>query len=537
MKKFNFKINILIYVFIVLFLILSFVSFKVSNSSLNKELGNSVNSSMIAHDSNMSREEVWEFLASLDDVKKIGSMGVAREIPIVMQEENDKEDPQTIVKKNASEKGVAKPMDAKTEVKKYENNETSFGIDVSTWQRKIDWRKVKQSGVSFAMIRAGFRKLDSGTIVMDNRFLDNIKGAIANNINVGVYFFSVATNGAEALEEAQWLVNVIKDYDITYPVAIDIEVFNQNRMQGVSYDTMTDNALIFCEYVRKMGYTPMIYSYANAFTKYFNTAKFKNERIWLAQYNDTVTYKGKYHMWQNTSDGSVPGIDGRVDMNVAYFSVTNDVTKASTVNGITNTGDLEVKSFIDMNMRTKLKSTSTLRVSPYNNLPNKAGSLDAGTDIVVTGMSDAFDYIRILYNGDTFYINDINAFIDVKEEVIFKEVKIRAEIKEPITLLNEPYNYLPNNIFVKFQQGEMEITGISDKFVRVKFNENDYYINNTDFYEVIENLTEDTKDEEEPNEDEKKDEIKDEENQDEIKSEELKDSKNTEENENDTISN
>lgn len=524
MKKNNFKINILIYVSIVLFLILSFASFKVSNSSLNKKLGTSVDSSLLAHDSNMSRDEVWEFLANLDDVKEIGSTGVAREIPIVVQEENDKEDPQAIVKKNASEKGVAKPADAKTEVKKYETNETSFGIDVSTWQRKIDWRKVKQSGISFAMIRAGFRKLDAGTIVMDNRFLDNIKGAIANNINVGVYFFSVATNGAEALEEAEWLVNVIKDYDITYPVAIDIEVFNQNRMQGVSYDTMTDNALIFCEYVRKMGYTPMIYSYANAFTKYFNTAKFKNERIWLAQYNDTVTYKGKYHMWQNTSDGSVPGIEGRVDMNVAYFSVTNDVTKASTVNGITNTGNLEVRNFIDMNMHTKLKSTSTLRVSPYNNLPNKAGTLDEGTDIVVTGMSDDFEYIRILYNGDTFYINDINAFVDVREDVIFEDVNIRAEIKTPATLLKEPYNYLPNNFHVKIYAGETIITGISDNFVRVKFSNGEYYVNSKDFYEVIEDLTDDTIKDEEKNENEVQDETLKGEKQEKIKKEENLDS-------------
>ena len=98
---------------------------------------------------------------------------------------------------------------------------------------------------------------------------------------------------------------------------------------------MTENALVFCNYVRSKGYTPMIYSYMNALTKKFDTAKFGNERIWLAQYNDEVTYKGKYHMWQYTSSGSVPGISGRVDMNVAYFSVTNDVTKREVVNGVT----------------------------------------------------------------------------------------------------------------------------------------------------------------------------------------------------------
>lgn len=482
MKKYFSKSNIVILSCTVLLLILSFVSFNISHSA---KVESTINLSQ-KNISSMTDEEVWEFLANLDDKNNIGSSGTSFDMTpyIEVQAENDKEDPELVIKQNEAKKGVAKKSEAQTAVKKYETNETSFGIDVSTWQNKIDWKKVKQSGVSFAMIRAGFRKLDSGTIVMDNRFLDNIKGAIANNINVGVYFFSMAQNSAEALEEARWLVDVVKDYDITYPLAIDIEVFNQNRLTGIGYDVMTDNALVFCEYVKKMGYTPMIYSYANALTKYFNTAKFVNNRIWLAQYNDTVTYKGNYHMWQYTSDGSVPGINGRVDMNVAYFSVTNDVTKSTTVNGITNTGNLPYVNFINMNMKTTLNKTSMLRISPYTTLPNKAGNLESGTEIIVTGMSN--DFIRIKYNSDIFYINDTDCFIMNKEPVEFTEKSILVNIEKQVALLLEPYNYLKNNIKTYLSSGEITITGISSEYVRVEYEEEIYYIKDKEFYTIIE---------------------------------------------------
>lgn len=495
MKKHLNKTNIITCFFLVLLLILSFTSQKISNS-----LKQNNNVIVISKEtSHMTDEEVWNFLASLDDINNIGQEGTAFDMttPIVVQQENDKEDPEKIIKQNEEKKGVAKKSEAKAAVAKYETNETSFGIDVSTWQKKIDWKKVKQSGVTFAMIRAGFRKLDSGTIVMDNRFLDNIKGAIANNINVGVYFFSMARDSSEALEEAKWLVNVVKDYDITYPLAIDIEVFNQNRLTGISYSTMTDNALVFCEYVKKMGYTPMIYSYANAFTKFFNTAKFSNNRIWLAQYNDTVTYRGKYHMWQYTSDGSVPGINGRVDMNVAYFSVTNDVTKSTSVNGINNAGNLPQIDFIDMNMPTNLTKTVMLRSSPYTNLPNKAGTIDPETDITVTGMSD--DFIRIKYNTDTFYINDTECFKLNKEEVPFKEQSLLVKLNKEVTLLKEPYDYLKNNIVKQLKDEEITITGLNPSYVRIEYEEEIYYIKDTDFYTI---LKDNNKDKEESPKDE-----------------------------------
>ena len=296
----------------------------------------------------------------------------------------------------------------------------------------------------------------------------------------------MAKNKQEALEEAKWVVEQIKDYDISYPVATDIEIFNQNRLEGVSFSQMTENALTFCNYIRGKGYTPMIYSYANALTKNFDTAKFGNERIWLAQYNDVVTYKGKYHMWQYTSNGSVPGISGRVDMNVAYFSVTNDVTKREEVNGVYKENNDPDVEFISVNMKTELTKNVTLRSSPYINYPNKAGTLEAGTRITVTGIGDSF--IRINYDSSTFYVNDLNCFEMVLEDVNFNRVKLDVKVNKEVVLLKRPYIFLKNNVYGALNVNDtVRVTGLNSDFVRVEIDGNSYYVDDIDFYDIITN--------------------------------------------------
>lgn len=489
MKKFRSKSNILIIILIFFISILSFVSYHISYSVL-VHLDTVLQEEK--EDGMLSDKEVWAFLENLEDVHGIGNkeevINASLDVPVEIAKENDKQDPDKEIKKNDSNKGVAKKTTAKQAVKKYETNETSLGIDISTWQGMIDWKKVKQSGISFAMIRVGFRRMDSGAIAMDGRFLANIKGAIANNINVGIYFFSMAKNSSEALEEARWVANVIKDYDITYPVAIDTEIFNRHRLKGVSYSTLTNNALVFCEYMRKMGYTPMIYSYLNAFNKYFDTAKFSKERIWLAQFNDKVTYKGNYHMWQYTSDGSVPGIAGRVDMDVAYFSVTNDVTKKSTVNGITNMGDLDKVEFYDMQMDTIINKEVILRSSPYIHLPNKAGKLEKNTKVRVTGVSDRF--IRIVYNNDMFFINEVDSVVFPVDTVLFSLVDQMVKVNYPVTLLKVPHEYWPNNSVKNLEVGQMiHLVGVNDYFVKLEMDKEIFYVNSVDFYETFSNET------------------------------------------------
>ena len=398
---------------------------------------------------------------------------------VTVAKADNKEDPQKLNKAN---KGVAKKEDVKQATEKYETNETSFGIDVSSYQGVIDWKKVKESGVSFAMIRVGFRGYGSGEIFEDRYFRRNVQGAIANNINVGIYFFSAAKDSAEAREEAVWIADTIKNYDISFPVAIDIEIFDEYRLEGVSNAQMTENALVFCRYMESKGYTPMIYSYLKAFNNRFETPKFGNYRIWLAQYNDVATYKGKYYMWQYTSDGSVPGITGRVDMNVAYFSVTNDITKKSEVTGTDGSSSLEEVSFYDADQEVTINKNKELRATPYTNAPNRVGAIETGTKVILKGVSDQF--IKIEHDGNILYIDDPSCY-DLPD-VEFSELSGTYKTTKRVKVFNIPYDIYNSSTLIDADT-VIEVLGKSDKFTKIKQGDKIYYVREFDFYTELTN--------------------------------------------------
>lgn len=210
-------------------------------------------------------------------------------------------------------------ISAEQAVSQFENDGQSVGIDVSAHQGSINWAAVKASGVEFAMIRCGFRGNSQGGIFQDAYFKSNIQGAVNNGIFVGIYFYSTAVNEEEALQEAAWVVNTIKSYRITYPVAYDFEDFGKYRCAGVSGEQATSNAIAFLNYVKSAGYSPMMYANKNDISNRFNRGRLGSYKFWLAHYTSNTNYTGKYQMWQYTSNGSVNGISGRVDMNIAYF--------------------------------------------------------------------------------------------------------------------------------------------------------------------------------------------------------------------------
>jgi len=202
----------------------------------------------------------------------------------------------------------------------FENTGThSNGIDVSAHQGVINWQQVAASGVDFAIIRVGFRGQSAGGIYEDAYFKRNVAGATANGIKVGIYFYSTAVNENEALEEAAWVVNKISTYRITYPVVYDFEDFGAYRCAGVGGAQATSNALTFLNFVKANGYEPMMYANKSDITSRMNRGSFPC-KFWLAHYTSKSDYAGSYQMWQYTSKGSVPGISGRVDMDIAYFS-------------------------------------------------------------------------------------------------------------------------------------------------------------------------------------------------------------------------
>ena len=137
---------------------------------------------------------------------------------------------------------------------------TRKGIDVSKYQGEIDWEAVKNDGIDYAIIRVGIRGYSEGGILEDEFFRQNIEGAIANGIPVGVYFFTQAVNEAEALEEADFVIGMLQGYELTYPVYLDIEDVKKEscRTNGLTVEERTNNAKVFLERIREAGYEPEI---------------------------------------------------------------------------------------------------------------------------------------------------------------------------------------------------------------------------------------------------------------------------------------
>lgn len=258
-----------------------------------------------------------------EEIKKLEQE--AEEAKVVKYKDKEIEIPKTKVAEARSkedsqpQKTGGEAISAEQAVSQFENDGQSVGIDVSSWQGVIDWAKVKAQGVEFAMIRCGFRGNSEGGIMQDRYFKANINGAVKNGIFVGIYFYSTAINEDEALQEAAWVVNTIKSYRITYPVAYDFEDFGKYRCSGVSGEQATSNAIAFLNYVKSAGYTPMMYANKSDISGRFNKGRLSSYKFWLAHYTTTTNYTGSYQMWQYSSNGSVEGISGRVDMNIAYF--------------------------------------------------------------------------------------------------------------------------------------------------------------------------------------------------------------------------
>ena len=202
------------------------------------------------------------------------------------------------------------------------NSSGHMGIDVSKYNGTIDWNAVKNSGVSYVIIRCGYRGSTQGALIEDPMFKSNIQGATKAGIKVGVYFFTQAVNEVEAVEEASMVLSLIKGYNISYPVFLDVEATsgNNGRADGISVETRTAVCKAFCQTIQNSGYKAGIYANKTWLNEKINAPSLTGYKIWLAQYAATPTYnRTKYDMWQYSSKGKVSGISGNVDMNISYM--------------------------------------------------------------------------------------------------------------------------------------------------------------------------------------------------------------------------
>lgn len=215
------------------------------------------------------------------------------------------------------------------------------GIDVSTWQGDINWNKVKADGIEFAMLRSSFGK-ENPDKQTDNKFWQNYKNAKAAGMPIGAYHYSYATTVEDAKKEAAFFLSIVKGCQFEYPVAFDIEDPSQMYL---GKDRITDIIMTFCERVQAAGYYVSLYTNLDWISNRIDMSRAKAFDVWLAQWNDKPTYSGNFGMWQYTSSGSVNGISGNVDMNIAYYDYPS-IIKAAGLNGFSADKSEEKKTVI-----------------------------------------------------------------------------------------------------------------------------------------------------------------------------------------------
>ncbi len=194
------------------------------------------------------------------------------------------------------------------------------GIDVSKFQGNINWKKVADAGVKFAIIRLGYRGMNEGTLEIDNYYRTNIQNATANGIQVGVYFFSEAITTEEAVEEAEYVLKNIKGYNVTYPIVFDTEKVTtfDARANNLSMKERTDICLAFCDRIREAGYTPMIYANTRYMLTGIDLSRLEDVEKWFAVYSKDIKFPYEFGILQYSESGKIDGISGNVDLDIAF---------------------------------------------------------------------------------------------------------------------------------------------------------------------------------------------------------------------------
>ena len=216
--------------------------------------------------------------------------------------------------------------DEDTGFKKYNDEKngitSKMGIDVSEFQGgDIDWKQVKDSGIEFVIVRIGYRAYgESGELVKDDMFEQNIEGALDAGLEVGVYFFSQAITPGEAVEEAEFVLDLIRPYKITGPVVYDTEEIKGDtaRTDGNTRQEFTNYCKVFCDTVEHAGYDSMIYANMKWMAFTLDMEELTDYDFWYADYHELPQNPYDYTIWQYSETGAVPGINANVDLNIWF---------------------------------------------------------------------------------------------------------------------------------------------------------------------------------------------------------------------------
>ncbi len=198
------------------------------------------------------------------------------------------------------------------------------GVDLSKYNDYVDFQKLKNAGIDFVMLKVGARGYESGSMTIDDYYEGNIKRASDAGLEIGLYFASQAITEDEAIEEANTVLESIGDYDVTYPIAIDLEFVDGDscRTEALIPESRTAIAKAFCDTIAEAGYVPMIYADKEMLIKELQLSKLQNFDIWLCNPGDTPDYPYRFSMWQYSTSASIDGISGRANMNISFIDFT-----------------------------------------------------------------------------------------------------------------------------------------------------------------------------------------------------------------------
>lgn len=299
------------------------------------------------------------------------------------------------------------------------------GIDVSKWNGTIDWNKVKNSGIDYAIIRAGY-----GTSTVDPMFHTNIKGAIDAGLKVGVYWFSYATSSEKAKIEAQKCLETISPYkkNITYPVFYDFEYESVDYAikQGVTItkDLASEMANTFVNYTKSQGYDSGIYTNLDFSNKYFTTDLLHNNNMWIAQYRSECTFAKPYMMWQYTESGKVDGINGKVDLNYTCLkSMTHDYN-GNDIPKVDSPKNVQVQKVYNVKVNSRTSSSLNLSWSKVDGATGyivqryDSSSNTYKTIVTQSGESNTSYNVKNL-NGGTTYKYKVKAYKIVNNKTYY----------------------------------------------------------------------------------------------------------------------
>ena len=222
--------------------------------------------------------------------------------------------------------------DEKTGFKTYEDEENGvtsrIGIDVSEFQGEdIDWKQVRESGIEFVIIRLGYRAYgETGELVLDDMFDRNMQGALDAGLDVGVYFFSQAITPGEAVEEAEFVLEHVRGYEIDGPIVYDTEEIKGDtaRTDNNTRQEFTNYCKVFCDTIEQAGYDPMIYANMKWMAFTLDMEQLADYDFWYADYHDVPQCPYDYEIWQYSETGAVPGINANVDLNVWFQKSSED---------------------------------------------------------------------------------------------------------------------------------------------------------------------------------------------------------------------